>query len=154
MIKFSGELSRECKKSIVKDLRNGMFIAALIAMCVVDIPIVIVACFTGHLIILLFLALPLLFLASPFVDAQKNAEKNIPQEIIIEDGKIEKNIEGPNEYAMKSINDVIAVFDYGEWYKFSFSLPNSAFFVCQKNLLKEGSIEEFEQIFDGKIIKK
>ena len=154
MIKFSGELSRECKKSIVKDLRNGMLIAALIAMCIVDIPIVIVACFTGHLIILLFLAIPLLFLASPFVDAQKNAEKSIPQEIIIEDDKIEKNIEGSNEYAIKSINDVIAVFDYGEWYKFSFSFPKSCFFVCQKNLIKEGTIEEFEEFFKDKLVKK
>ena len=63
-------------------------------------------------------------------------------------------------YCMKkihihSIHQVRKVIDYGDFYSIRI---NQQFehgpFLCQKDLLTKGSIEEFEKTFEGKIIRK
>ena len=52
-----------------------------------------------------------------------------------------------------SIDSVYQVIDYGEWYYFKFNFgERDRFFVCQKSLLTEGTIEEFEKLFEDKIV--
>lgn len=56
----------------------------------------------------------------------------------------------------QQIEVVKEVQDYGEYYALKFTVlgffsPN---FVCQKNLLTKGSLEDFEALFEGKIVKK
>lgn len=50
------------------------------------------------------------------------------------------------------ISKVKAVYDYESFYEI---IPNNIFlfsvFICQKDLLTEGTLEEFEALFDGKI---
>jgi len=47
------------------------------------------------------------------------------------------------------------VYDYGEFYFISFYFGKiSCYFICQKSLLTQGTIEDFEKLFDGKIVKK
>ena len=55
----------------------------------------------------------------------------------------------------KNISDVKQIYDFGEFYEIEFPFGRtSEKFICQKNLLKKGSLAEFEEIFEGKIIKK
>ena len=53
------------------------------------------------------------------------------------------------------ISDVVKVKDLGYAYHICFS-KNSAmkFCICQKDLLVEGSIEDFERMFKGKLVRK
>ena len=52
------------------------------------------------------------------------------------------------------IDDVKKVYDYGEYYDLIFSFGKvSEKFICQKELLSKGSIEEFESLFEGKITR-
>ena len=45
--------------------------------------------------------------------------------------------------------------DYGECYYFKFNFgERDRFFVCQKSLLTEGTIEEFEELFEDVIVRK
>lgn len=47
------------------------------------------------------------------------------------------------------------VVDYGRYYYiFLYRLDPSKGIVCQKDLLIKGTLEEFEKLFDGKIIRK
>ena len=47
------------------------------------------------------------------------------------------------------------VLDYGEWYYFIFNYANrDLYFVCQKSLLTNGTLEEFEELFEGKIERR
>ena len=39
----------------------------------------------------------------------------------------------------------------GTWYKIKFNLKFNMYFVCQKDLLVEGTLEEFEEIFKDKL---
>ena len=42
-----------------------------------------------------------------------------------------------------------------KFYEFKFyGLAGSMFFICQKDLIVEGSIEEFEKLFEDKIVRK
>ena len=53
----------------------------------------------------------------------------------------------------KPIGKIKRVLDYGDFYCVIFSDIGNAF-LCQKDLLAEGSLEEFERIFSEKIIRK
>ena len=53
------------------------------------------------------------------------------------------------------ISDVKKVIDYGEFYVLDFPFgKKSDKFICQKNLLAKGSLEEFEALFEGKIERR
>ena len=63
--------------------------------------------------------------------------------------------EGDQFHDIKSIDRVKSVIDYGEWYKIEFRLPgNSQRFICQKDLITQGTIEDFENLFADKIIRR
>jgi len=53
------------------------------------------------------------------------------------------------------ISDASELIDYGYFYHIKFP-PQKASdkFICQKNLLVKGTLEEFEALFEGKIIRK
>ena len=54
----------------------------------------------------------------------------------------------------KFIDDAKIVYDRGEFYDIVFRIGNySEKFICQKNLLSKGSLEEFEELFGDKLIK-
>ena len=51
--------------------------------------------------------------------------------------------------------DVKVVNDYGEFYELIFPFGNASDkFICQKSLLSNGKIEDFENLFGEKIVKK
>lgn len=58
-----------------------------------------------------------------------------------------------NTTVFKQLEDIKEVHDYGAFYDVIYTkvFPN---FVCQKDLLKKGTLEEFEALFEGKIIDK
>lgn len=53
----------------------------------------------------------------------------------------------------KPIKKIKKVLDYGDCYYVIYGDMNNSI-VCQKDLLTEGTIEEFESLFQGKIIRK
>ena len=49
---------------------------------------------------------------------------------------------------------IATVEDHGEWYNFTFEYGHgNPYFVCQKALLAQGTIEDFEALFEGKIVR-
>ncbi len=55
----------------------------------------------------------------------------------------------------KFIEDVKAVYDYGAFYELTFPFGKiSEKFICQKDLLTKGTLEEFESLFGDKLIRK
>lgn len=55
----------------------------------------------------------------------------------------------------KPLDKVKKVIDVGEWYYVVFKGGSKlSAFVCQKDLLKQGTLEEFEALFEGKITRK
>lgn len=51
--------------------------------------------------------------------------------------------------------DVKEVEDLGDSYRILFDFPGcSPMFLCQKDLITEGTIEDFEELFADKIVRK
>ena len=56
---------------------------------------------------------------------------------------------------VRGIHDVKCVYDRGEYYELRFPFGKvSVNYICQKSLLTQGSIEEFESLFGDKIKNK
>lgn len=84
---------------------------------------------------------------------KKEKIRYIPYRVYIEDGYIICCTQVQEE--VRNLEDVKQVNDFGEWYSLVFhvgKLSNS--FICQKDLLSAGTIEEFEKIFANKIVCK
>lgn len=148
MIKFQGEISQECKTWFIKRECRDSFKGNLIVALIISIITIIIG-LLWDLIFLSFFALPAaIIILSFFPGFYKNLVKKIPETIEIDNIAITGNIS-------RSIETVKSVIDVGDWYVFNFYFPyKNRYFVCQKDLLVEGTIEEFEQLFEGKIERK
>ena len=76
----------------------------------------------------------------------------MPEKICIDGETISCDIGGQLESIF--LEDIKEIHDYGDFYSFMFTNGQyTPHFVCQKDLLAKGTIEDFETLFEGKIIK-
>ncbi len=152
MIVFSGELDKNSKQYVKNKLLKFTAKISIMILLVLSIPIILLSLLWEKLI-LLFLIVVVLISISFFMGGNKQIQFGIPKKILIDEYYV--NLEGENIYQKKSINTVKKVIDFGDWYHIVFKFPaKSIYCVCQKNLLEEGTIEEFEAVFEGKIVRK
>lgn len=156
MIEFKGELSHECKKYLQKysSKRAGLvswFLALAVGIIVCLLALLV------HWVVIFFIIVPVLvaiFASTPRLNSPlKVLNKLIPKRVIIENGMIEFLCDEGSQWDY--LENIKNIFDCGEWYHIIFNYPaKSIYCVCQKNLLTEGSIEQFEKLFEGKIVRK
>ena len=158
MLKFSGVLSDEPKKYIRKMEKRSTLIAGAIAIVILAYPcIAFLASWLDPIsaIIMYALIVASFALVVLFTPTKADVEKISPIEISIEseDGYIVSVSKMMT--VDRSLSEVKAVIDHGEWYSFQFNGRGTPAqrFVCQKNLISRGSLEDFERLFDNKIIK-
>lgn len=154
MIIFSGEINNNNKKFIKKQQLKVAIILASLMIFFGCVPIGIII---GILLQLNLVEYVLFFvLSTAFIIIINYLDKSItdyPNEIII----TEENITAKTKKCeMKApINKVTEILDTGDSFIFKFHFPRlNAHFVCQKDLLKEGDLEAFERMFEGKIIAR
>ena len=75
-----------------------------------------------------------------------------PFNVKITVGEDEVIYEHESVYNSYAINEVEEVIEYEEYYHILFNNFNKNY-VCQKDLLTKGTIEEFEALFEGKITR-
>lgn len=94
------------------------------------------------------------FLLMAFIPKSKKEWKSLtPKRIFIDEDCI---VCVADKYTdTKYIDDVKKVYDRDEYYELVFPVGKiSEKFICQKDLLSKGSIEEFEALFEEKIERK
>ncbi len=80
----------------------------------------------------------------------KHRLANTPHRIAIDDGYIICIADAFEEG--REVSDVKRVRDFGAFYELVFSFNRASYkFICQKDLLTQGSLEEFEKLFEGKL---
>ncbi len=80
----------------------------------------------------------------------KHRLANTPRRIAIDDGYIICIADAFEEG--REVSDVKKVRDFGTFYELVFSFNRASYkFICQKDLLVQGSLEEFEKLFEGKL---
>jgi hypothetical protein len=153
MVEFQGELSDECKLYMQKECGKIGFLICLISSLIASIIIIIAGAFLDRRLIA-FILMPIsvvVLAAFPKLSApMKDLNLRLPKKFIIEDETI--SIEGEKFSETRLITEVKKVIDTGEWCHFKFNtLPFTPYFVCQKNLIVKGTIEDFEKLFEDKI---
>ena len=95
----------------------------------------------------LFVLIPLL---ARIPKSKKERHALTPKRIYVEDDHIVCICDRYTESRL--VSDVTKVINCGEFYELCFSFGKfSEKFICQKNLLTRGTLEEFEALFEGKV---
>ena len=154
MIEFKGDLSAQTKKDVHKIKTKKTAIRVVFFLLLMIIPIY--SLFNIPHVFYLEVAhysailIGIVMIAGIFKNFREGKE---PSQITIEEDKIIAQNE--TFKTLRKVSDVKKVVDFGEWYHILFDYQNESFsFVCQKDLLTKGSLEEFEACFEGKLEKK
>ena len=155
MIEFNGYISGSAEKRFIqKSIILGQNI--LLITLTIFLPGIIFVAIKFHLwlLIVLYGAMYIIFpLAARIPQSKKEQKAMTPKKIYVEEGYIICITDKHEE--TKSIEDVEEVIDWGEFYELVFPFGNvSNNFMCQKDLLTTGTLEEFEALFEDKITRK
>lgn len=150
-IEFNGRLSGVAEKWFYKRTKDlGRFLTIWLACLVLPTMVIFFRLFT--VIVSLFGAL-VIYLATYIPYSKKEKEKIVPRRIYILNDCITSQANQTVE--TRYINDVKVVKDYGEFYELVFPFGKVSYgFICQKDLLVTGTLEDFERLFEGKIERK
>lgn len=95
---------------------------------------------------------------SPLFDNPSMTERQLlPTKVTISQDSVTMEFDGSDDYgyASREMCYVKSVQDMGDWYHILFFAPYKiSYFICQKDLLVEGTIQQFEQIFAGNIVRQ
>ena len=159
MILFKGEHSGECTKYICKLHRKVLARQGIIAIPATQIAMLIVFVnwhpdfwrFTVPLILLGFA--PCYYLVFRPIPKKEYANIMPTSVSILDDGTIvSKGQKFKHEIGVENVTEVV---DHGTFYELYLNkAQNRGFFICEKALLKRGTIDEFEKTFKGKIVRK
>lgn len=154
MIEFNGYLTGASEKFFFKKNISYLQIAIIFAFTMVlPFIILLVKTFQALSILYAYLAVFVCLMIAVRIFIPKSGKSVIPKRIYIMDNKMVCIADNFTEN--RSVELVKKVYDYGEFYFISFYFGKiSCYFICQKSLLTQGTIEDFEKLFDGKIVRK
>lgn len=162
MIEFSGKIENGIQAEIITKRDRflgilGIIIAVVGFLICLIVWLVEKSLDSGTIIILIFSCICVLIYGICFIPTSKRRLRFEWNYIIkFEDGIITQ-ISAHQNGVIKSykICKVKKVIDYGKYYYlFLYRFDSSYGIVCQKDLQINGSIEEFEKLFEGKIRRK
>ncbi len=154
MIEFNGYLTGKSERFFFKKNISYLQIAIIFAFTMVlPFIILLVKTFQALSILYAYLAVFVCLMIAVRIFIPKSGKSVIPKRIYIMDNKMVCIADNFTEN--RSVELVKKIYDYGEFYFISFYFGKiSCYFICQKSLLTQGTIEDFEKLFDGKIVRK
>jgi len=151
MIEFKGQISDKTMGLVRRKSKLHMVFLFLLAFSVVW-PVVRVIYPAADL--LLGILLGIVCVGFPFLyPTKKGFAQELPHRIYIKN----KIITAENDHFRDAmtVEKVKKVIDYGECYAMSSDgLTLLSHFIFDKSLISQGTLEEFEQMFEGKIVRK
>jgi len=156
IIKFSGKLSNSLLDKIIKENRKFIRICCLFG-AIFSWPICIITSNMVDAGMAFWLPFSAIMSCALVIGCEFAVRKDYPAHLIPVSIKIspaEDLISSENEqsFMVKRFSLVNRVIDYGDWYLISYGSKSILKgFICQKDLIVEGTLEDFEKIFEGKI---
>ena len=149
-IEFAGELSDQTRKYILlRDFKQNLLIDLIIMAIFLPLAILLGPSALSYLILFSLLVVSVFIIIPP---SKKTQAETLPTSIVIEDGIMV--VTTPRQRVVKSVSDVEKVLDTGYLYHILFiASEKTQLFVCQKDLLVTGTIEDFEHLFEDMIVK-
>ena len=153
MIEFCGEIDGRCKKYRLYVESMVGLVCTLIPALLIAIPVTICLIVIDWVFALAYIPLELFVVFAAIAPLSKKAQKlTLPHCVQIYDDRIESK--GEKFHVIRMLSHVKKVVDMGDWYQIVFRFPyKNGRFVCQKNLIKQGSIPEFETKFKDVLIR-
>ena len=155
MIVFEGEVSEKERDLAVRITNRIMLWIGIIA----PLPFVAVTIYVGVCVDYIYLLFLLTYVAFSVIwgffvkPGEKEKGDIVPIKVEIDDEHVIK--ETTKNYNTYRVDEVKRVEDYGDFYRIIFYFPHcDRFCICQKDLITQGTIEEFEEMFAGYIVKK
>lgn len=154
VLSFRGELSTESKKYLTKKQSNAGIVGGVFILVISALPSVAALFFDNPewiwplFILCAGIIFGVLFWLMMFL------AKFYPDQIDIENGIIHMINDSGKFNVSKKIDSVVKVIDEGNFYYIKFMIGRLPFGLCQKDLLVKGTIEDFEKVFDGLIVRK
>lgn len=151
MIEFNGNLTGNAKEYALKQIAKDMQKLYLIGTLSLVIPSLF--CFYVFHNFLTF-TLPIVFLILTIISKSFNQifSRSLPQNISITSGEIVYQTSHSSQII--KVDSVKKVYDFGAYYDIvTTNILNGTSHICQKDLVVQGTLENFEEIFDGKIEK-
>ena len=150
MICFYGKINGKCQQLISKKMVKLGLYSMIVVLIVFGIPSILAGLFFDIWFFTIFTAMSMLLV---FLLSYYTQKDYYPRSIIIENNEICAEI--GKGFATRQFDDIKKIIDYGEFYDIIFYFPNKVLnCICQKDLIKEGTIEEFEEFFKDYIIRK
>lgn len=156
MIEFYGEYYEDSKRFMLKKHAVLGLYVALVTSILCSVVILIIAAvlklwiITWFMIVLALLIILAIF--APYIQKARTLHMIVPRKInIADDGYM--YVQLSSNTISRSLSKVKKVIDMGKSYYVTFYFKIDGF-LCQKNLLKQGTIEDFENLFEGKIVRK
>ena len=111
----------------------------------------IVASIAIHWIFLICIpALIMMVILASVLPGKKSHPLIFPSKVLIDPDRNMLMCESEKFHYECRISDVIRVLDYGEWYHI-YVKDRVGRYVCQKSLIRTGTLQEFEALFHDKI---
>ena len=155
MIEFNGRIDGECLKFMLKKSRKIERICMAVVGIIIMLPFIIGFKYMYPLIAIGGILFGLGWGTIGFWPLSEKGINNTFCSRVYYDPKDEAMVfvynDGKESFFM--VADVETVEDYGDWYCFAFANGPSPFYVCQKKFAVGNTIEEFEKLFEGKIVK-
>ena len=150
MIRFYGKINNESQKFIAKKmLRLGLY-AMIVLLIVAGFPSILAGVFFDIWFFTIFTGMGMLVALFLSYYTRKDYYPNL---ITIDNNQICAEI--GKGMATRTFDDVKQIIDYGEFYDIIFYFPNKVLnCICQKDLIQEGTIEDFEELFKDYIVRK
>ena len=153
MIVFEGKLSEQSKKAINKNLSLLKFVSMMIMSVIVAIPITFLVIKDDLIWAVAYAFIPVLLIGGSLPVPKKNEYLFCPTRILIDSSSNELSVILNNNKITRHFDDIVRVNDFGEHYKIKFKFPHkSIYFLCQKDLIVQGTLEEFEMLFQDKLV--
>ena len=155
MIEFQGYISGNAEKHFLKRTRDLTINIVLVGSLLAIPWFFMIISLTNNLsFLVLYLLIILLLVSFLYIPRSKKFIKTIkPNRIYINEDSVVCVAEKYTD--SKLLSDVKYVRDFDEFYEIVFRMgKKSEKYICQKSLISKGSVEEFERLFEGRIVKE
>ena len=154
MIEFSGYISGAAKKfRQIKGAQLLYIIMGCVYLVLTPFAIALYLTLKTWILLVLYTLLIGLVVVYPLFPLDKHTEKYFTaNRVFIDEEYIVAK--GEKFEVFHLISEAVRLLDYGEFYYVKFPMgKKSEHFICQKNLLTKGTLEEFEALFEVKITR-
>lgn len=150
MIEFTGKISGQALKFFARRYKKLLLFSSLLASLMLLL-LLGRTYFLISMIVIMGITISLIFIVIPAKVWGLLAPIRVYIEL--EERTITAKSKG-NPEVFRMIDDIIEVKDHGDFYTFKFNSKRHQYdFIAQKELITQGTIEEFEEIFEEVLVR-